>query len=370
MANRVLGLINCFNTPELGPLTRRRTIASTTFLGRYSFVDFPLSCFTNSGVNSIGLLCQKHIRSLSEHVGNGQYWLNNTKIGDFQVLYDEEHSKKPPYNTDINCIVENTKFIKKAEPDYVIITNPYIIFNVDYKELLRRHIESRSRITLLYSHCKELKESFIDQYKITVSERGKVTKFSLNKGNNNEGDVSLNTYIMDYEMFENIIEYTQGTSSLFNIQDTLNYLSPSVLIRGEKISGYVRCIDSLKHYLQYSTELLEYDVYHSLMGDTKFYTSTYDTVPAFYTSSASVKNSFIANGCIIKGKVVNSILGRAVHVGKNTVIKNSIISSYAKIDDDATIENAIIDKEANVTHIKEVKGSKDNPIYIERGDII
>lgn len=368
MANYVLGLINCFNTPELGPLTKRRNVASTSFLGRYAFIDFPLSCFTNSVVDSIGILCQKHIRSLTDHVENGLFWLNNTKIGEFQILYDEISSGA--YSTDINCMLENKRFFKKANPDYVIITNPYIIFNADYKELLRRHIESKSRITLLYTHAKGLKESFINQYKVNVSERGKVTKFELNKGNNNEGDVSLNTYIMDFEMFTNVIEYSQGTSSLFNIQDTLNYLSPSVLVRAEKISGYVRCFDSLKHYLEYSKELLTEELYSELFKDSKFYTNSYDTPPALYTTSASIKNSFIANGCIIEGKVINSVLGRSIHVGKDAIIKDSVIGSYANIDDGARVENAIIDKEANIVHIKEIKGTKENPVYIERGDTI
>lgn len=370
MSNRVLGLINCFNTPELGPLTKNRSIASTSFLGRYAFIDFPLSCFTNAGVNSIGILCQKHIRSLTDHVENGYFWLTNTKIGEFQVLYDELHPATGSYSTDINCMVENKKFFKKANPDYVIITNPYIIFNVDYKEMLRRHIESKSRITLLYTHAKKLKESFINQYKVNVSERGKITKFELNKGNNTEGDVSLGTYIMDYEMFKNIIDYSLGTSSLFNIQDTLNYLSPSVLVRAEKVTGYVRCFDSLKHYLEYSKELLDQDVYSTLFKDSKILTNSYDTPPALYTPSASIKNSFIANGCIIEGKVINSVLGRSIHVGKDAIIKDSVICSYASIDDESRIENAIIDKEANIVHIKEIKGNKDNPIYIQRGDIV
>lgn len=370
MSNRVLGLVNCFNLPELGPITKRRSIASTTFLGRYSFIDIPLSCFANSKINLIGVLCQKHIRSLSEHVTNGVQWLSNTKRGSFQVLYDEIHSKELSYSTDINCICENKKFFKKANPDYVIITSPYIIFNVDYKELLKRHIESQSRITLLYTHTRGLKNSFINQYKVEISPRGKISKFELNKGNNDEGDVSLNTYIMDYEMFENIIEYSHGASSMFNLQDTLNYLSPSVLVRAEKVTGYVRCFDSLSHYLEYSKELFDYDTYMSLFKDSKVFTNSYDTPPAYYYPTAQIKNSFIANGCKIEGKVINSIIGRNVRIGKNAVIKDSIIFSYANIAEDSCIENTIIDKDVNVLHIKELKGTSDNPIYIERGDTI
>ena len=59
-----------------------------------------------------------------------------------------------------------------------------------------------------------------------------------------------------------------------------------------------------------------------------------------------------------------------MRIGKNAVIKDSIIFSYANIAEDSCIENTIIDKDVNVLHIKELKGTSDNPIYIERGDTI
>ena len=68
MAYKVLGLVDCFNNPSFGPLTQHRGMASTGFLGRYGSIDFPLSNFMNSGVETIGVLCQNHIRSLSRHV--------------------------------------------------------------------------------------------------------------------------------------------------------------------------------------------------------------------------------------------------------------------------------------------------------------
>ena len=106
MSTKVVGLVDCFNLPTFGPLTKHRLRASTVFLGRYCYIDFPLSNFRNSGIPSIGILCPGHIRSLSRHVGNGRSWIGNTKIGDFQVLYDEPRISSPGYNTDIACIQE------------------------------------------------------------------------------------------------------------------------------------------------------------------------------------------------------------------------------------------------------------------------
>ena len=89
---KILGLINCYNTVGLGPMTEKRNIASTLFLGRYAFIDIPLSNFYNSGINDIGILVKDNLRSLLKHLVRS--WSSNTKLGNFSILYDEANLGK------------------------------------------------------------------------------------------------------------------------------------------------------------------------------------------------------------------------------------------------------------------------------------
>lgn len=371
MSCKVLGLIDCYNNPNFGPMTKHRAIASTSFLGRYAFIDFPLSNFTNSGISSFGVLCQNHIRSLSRHVESGRAWTINTKIGDFQVLYDEPNARNPGYSTDVANLTENNWYLKQINPDYVILTPAHVIYQADFDALLKDHIHSGARVSLLYSHQVGLKNHFINAKKIFLSNKGMVTKLELNRGDVDEGDISLGTMIMDFPMLMSLIDYAKGTSSFFNISDALNYFNTANFVRGVKINGYVRSFDSLSHYLQYSLELLDDKIFNQLFKeDWPIYTKSYDTPPVLYKTGAKVSNSYIANGSIIEGTVINSILGRGVYVKKGAVLKNAVIGSDAIIDENTHIENAIVDKEAQVLHIAEVQGTLDDPLYIARGDIV
>ncbi|MCI1735404.1 MAG: glucose-1-phosphate adenylyltransferase subunit GlgD [Bacilli bacterium] len=371
MARKVLGLVDCYNNPNFGPMTKHRAIASTSFLGRYAFIDFPLSNFTNSGIEYFGVLCQNHIRSLSRHVGSGRAWTSNTKIGEFGVLYDEPNVQIPGYNTDVSNLEENMWFLKQISPDYVILTPAHMIYEADFNQLLEDHIASGARISVLYTHQTGLKSHFINARKIYVTEHGKITKTEVNKGDTDEGDISLGALIMDYQMLLSMMDYAKGTSSFFNISDTLNYLAPTTFVRAVPVSGYVRSFDSLSHYLKYSLELLDEATFHDLFHENwPIFTKTYDTPPVLYKSGSHVENSYIANGSIIEGTVINSILGRGVRVKKGVVIKNSVIGSDAVIDENTHIEAAVVDKEAQVLHISEVMGSLDDPLYIARGDIV
>ncbi|MFA6829934.1 MAG: glucose-1-phosphate adenylyltransferase subunit GlgD [Bacilli bacterium] len=371
MAYKVLGLIDCYNNLDFGPMTKHRSIASTSFLGRYAFVDFALSNFTNSNIENFGILCKNHIRSLSRHVGNGRAWTGNTKLGDFAVLYDEPNVQVPGYNTDVANLTENSWFLKQINPDYVIVTAPNVVFEANYAQLLQEHIDSGARISVLYSHQTGLKSHFLNQKKIYLNDKGRITRTEVNRGDVDEGDISLNTLILDYPMLCSIMEYAQGTSSFFGISETLNYLFATTFVRAVPVKGYVRSFDSLAHYLQYSLELLDEETFYSLFKpEWPIFTKSYDTPPALYKEGSKVENSYIANGCIIEGTVINSILGRDVRVRKGVVIKNAVIGSNALIDENTHIENAIVDKEAQVIHISEVKGSLEDPLYIARGDLV
>ena len=63
-------------------------------------------------------------------------------------------------------------------------------------------------------------------------------------------------------------------------------------------------------------DLLNYDVRRELFGTHPVYTKTRDEVPAIYRSGAEVKNSLVADGCVIEGTVENCVLFRGVHVGR------------------------------------------------------
>ena len=64
---------------RLAPLTDQRAKPSVPFGGKYRIIDFVLSNFVNSGINSIFVLTQFKSQSLMEHIING--WnISNTQV--------------------------------------------------------------------------------------------------------------------------------------------------------------------------------------------------------------------------------------------------------------------------------------------------
>lgn len=77
-----------------------------------------------------------------------------------------------------------------------------------------------------------------------------------------------------------------------------------------------------------------------------------------------VSNSLIANGCIIEGRVENSILFRRVRVGRNAVIRNSIIMQHSVIGEDAELDYVVCDKNSVIQPEAVLKRTADDLLCI------
>ena len=118
-------------------------------------------------------------------------------------------------------------------------------------------------------------------------------------------------------------------------------------------------------------DILQPEVWEELfMGENSIYTKVKDEVPVQYKETAEVRNSLVANGCIIRGEVENSILFRGVTVGKDVKIKNSIIMQKGDIQDGSLVENVICDKNVTISKDKWLKGAPNYPLIVTKNVVI
>lgn len=366
MNNKVLGILNLYDSPSLGSLTRSRTLGSTSFLGRFAIMDFALSNFTNSHIDEINVLIKDNFRSVAKHVGTLKTWVNNTKIGRQNLLINEKGIKDPKYNSDLNALRENDWILYDAQADYVVITPAHILMSINFRDVLDFHIQNEADVTVVYKEIDDADKSFLSSTVLTV-EDNIITKSVKNKGDKKHANVSLRTYILSRETFFkwlNHRDYKDATSLRMLLENVIDEQEEKVV--GYKYEGYARCIDSLEKFVEVSFEFFDIEIADSVFRkDWPIYTCSRNTKPTLYGPKSKVKNSFIANGANINGKVTDSIISRYVEVGQNADIRRSIVLTSCKIAKGVKVENAVIDKYAIIEN--DVIGQEDAPIYISQG---
>jgi glucose-1-phosphate adenylyltransferase len=368
----VMGIINLHdNDNGIKELTNHRPIAAIPFLGRYRIIDFVLSSMVNSGVLNVGVFIQEKPRPLTEHIGSGEAWdLNRKKDGLF-LFYPYYNSSNSLYMTEMKSFRDNIDYIENSRQKYVIIAPSYMISNIDYREAVSYHKNSKADITVIHKKVNDAKENFLGCDALEIDEEGKVIGVKKNKGDNNNKNISMEMYIMKKEYLLNLINKASELSALYSLKDTVLYFHKEININAFEYKGYLECINSVSAYFNKSLELLNTEKSQELFIDNHpIYTITKDNAPTKYGSESKVSNSFIANGAVIEGSVENSIIFRGVHIGKGAVVKNCILMSKCHIGDDVHMENAIADKNTRISRVKNVVGNYGEPIILEKNSIV
>ena len=363
---KVVGYVNLYDSPSLGGLTKNRTPASTSFVGRFALIDFALSNFANANINDINILVKDNFRSVAKHCGSLKAWASNTKIGKQNYLINERGIADADYNSDLNALRENDWVLFDTNADYIVIQPAHILTKINIADFVRAHEKSGADITMAYTKIDDADKSFLTSTVLEL-DGDKVLSSISNNGKEKSAAVSLRTYVFSREFFEFIIRHKDFKHAL-SLRALLSELinEHKCDIRAYEYKGYARCFDSLEHFVEYSFELFDPKVARKLFDKIdKSYTISRNTPPASYGEHAEVKESFIANGAFVDGKVEHSIISRYVKVEEGAKIKNSIILTRCLIKKGAVIENAVIDKYSTISG--EVKGSPDEHLYLKQG---
>ena len=359
------------NNVNVEGLQDYRALGAISFLGRYRLIDFPLSNMTNSGIDNIQLFVNENPRSIVGHVGTGRHYNINSKRGELNVLFSDEGTNSI-YNHDIAAFNANRAEIEDMPQKYVVIATNYMVYSIDYNDVIDAHVNSGADITMVYKTVDNAKDEFIGCDTLVLNRQKGVSTIEKNRGNYKTRNISLESYVMSKEMFLALIDQAVNTSSLYTMSDMLNDACTFLDVRGYEYTGYLAAINTFENYYKANMELLNNaDLRKQLFkNDWPVYTKTNDSCPTRYSANGSAVASFVSNGCTIHGTVENSIIGRGVIIGEGSVIKNCIFCPDTVIGDGVTMEYVVSDKHVTVANVKEVCGSADKVAYIKRNDKI
>lgn len=349
-----------------------RPINAFSFLGRYRIIDFPLSSFSNSGIERIQVYAtNENPRSLAEHIGSGRIYNINSKRGLLQMMFSKEDFLNDVYNTDIKAYMDNISIIERMHQPYVIITPGYMVFKQDYEQLLEEHVKTGADITLLYHKVNNANTSYRNCFTLNLNRQKGVKSIEMNNGCTVDRNIFMDTYVMSKDLFIQLLYDAKVISSIYRMVDIVNSKCEELDIRSVQHKGYFAAITDFKSYYDSNMELLDYDISSEMFSDEwPIYTRTTDSCPVRYINGSSIKNSMVANGCLIEGKVENSVIGRGVEIRKGAVVKNCIVMGHSIIDAGVHIEYQVVDKWAKITNIKQLLAPSDKPGYIKRLDTI
>ncbi len=355
---------------RLGILTSKVAKPAVSFGGKYRIIDFPLSNCINSGVDTVGVLTQYQPLRLNTHIGIGIPWDLDRNIGGVTVLPPYEKTGNSEWYTGTaNAIYQNMDYMETFHPEYVLILSGDHIYKMDYEVMLDFHKANNADVTLAAMPV-PLEEAKRFGIVITDEDR-KIVDFEEKPENPRSNLASMGIYIFNWKVLKQALIAKAEQPAL----DFGKHIIPYCHENGGRLfayeyNGYWKDVGTLNSYWEANMELIdiipEFNLYEEYW---KIYTKSDILPPQYISGDSVVEKCIIGEGANIYGRIYNSVIGCGVTIGKNTVVRDSIIMNEVVVGDNCELNKAIIAENVEIrdnVHLgvgEEVVNETDPHIY-------
>ena len=312
-----LGVIFANTYDNLVPeLVAERSMASIPFGGRYRLIDFTLSSMANAGIDNVSVIVRKNYHSLKER--------------------------------------------------YVILSDSYIAMNFDFGSLIDAHVASGADVTMVYNRAPIPEGARSDNYTIRIDETGRVQEILSNDYRMGEQNLAMNIYVIERESLIHLIHDAAVRGLVYFERDILARNLKLLNVQAYEFKGYAARVSDMKSYFDENMRLLQDGSMDALFGPAPIYTKIRDDNPTRYVAGSSVKNSLLADGCVIEGTVENCVLFRGCQVKKGAVVKNCVLMQDTVVETDCGVEYVVTDKNVHITAGKKLAGTDTFPVFVAK----
>ncbi len=370
---------------RLYPLTHERSKPAVPLAGKYRIVDIPISNCINSGLNRIYVLTQFNSASLHRHISQS-YKFDHFSGGFVEIMAAEQTPNTQTwYQGTADAVRKNLIHLLNHRFKYVLILSGDQLYRMDFREILNKHIEKQSDVTIATLPVeREPARAFgileiNDDHKITrfvekpkeddVLDTLKIEKdwyedLGISEGRDELFLASMGIYVFNRDV---IVDLLEGDETDFG-----KHIIPGAIenrkVYSHVFEGYWEDIGTIRSFfdanLDSCKDLPQFDFYDM---NAPVYTHP-RFLPASKTNGAKFDHVVLSDGCIIDdASITNTLIGVRSKVGAGTELNRVVYfgADYYESEDsmqrakvegkppigigkNCKIDNAIIDKNARI----------------------
>jgi len=367
-----MGVIIASNL-NIPPLTDVRSASALPIAGGYRIIDFVISDMATAGIQNIGVATEVNYSSLMDHIKSGTPWDLNRKDRGLTLL-PPNFANKNFYEIrgDLDILTGIREFLRRASETYVVLSLGNNIYNIDFREVIKEHIDKQADITIIYKDMKNVDQTELSRFTLLeIDEEQGVTDIEVCPYYPKWTCASADVFVMEKALLESIVDECSSKGNHDFVKDAIAKKMSGLRVYGFEHKGYLDKIDSMVSYFNNNMKFLDADMQKEMLhSNLPIYTKNRDLPPTKYGKDAVVENSYIADGCNIYGTVINSVLSGGVTVKEGAVVKNSVLMQGVTVEEEAHLEYAVLDKTVRVSANKTLIGQDSYPLPVAKGTVI
>lgn len=342
---------------RLFPLTKIRAKPAVPLAAKYRLIDIPISNCVNSGINRIYVLTQFLSVSLHKHIRQ-TYRFDQFSGGFVELLAAQqtmEGGSTDWYEGTADAVRKNLRYLDHKDLKYVLILSGDQLYRMDYRDMLKTHIESGAEVTIaaIPVHSSAAKSLGV----MRCDDSGRVQGFLEKPQTEEEIDMvrtdpkwidgkgidargrdclaSMGLYIFNRDLLFDVLNKT-------DYSDFGKEVFPAA-VRSRRVQvhlfdDYWEDIGTIKAFYEANLQLARPNPPFDLVSPAAPVYSRARFLPPSLMEGAQISNSLIADGCRIgKGATIeNSIIGLRCVIGEGVTIRNTVLmgADYHETDEE------------------------------------
>ena len=331
---------------RLHDLTQKVAKPAVSYGGKYRIIDFPLSNCANSGIDVVGVLTQYESILLNSYVAAGRRWGLDAKDSGVYVLPPREKSDAnlDVYRGTADAISQNIDFIDTYSPEYLLILSGDHIYKMNYARMLAFHKKSKADATIAVIEV-PMKEA--SRFGImNTDETGRIVEFEEKPEHPKSNLASMGIYIFNWKLLRKTLlaDMKNADSS----HDFGKDIIPAILNDEKKLcaykyKGYWKDVGTIDSLWEANMDLLDKNNALDLNDPAwKIYTEDVTALPQYIGADAVVDRAFITQGCVVNGKVKNSVLFTGAKVAEGAQVIDSVLMPGAEVAEGAVVTRTLV----------------------------
>jgi glucose-1-phosphate adenylyltransferase len=370
---------------RLFPLTKERSKPAVPLGGKYRLIDIPVSNCINSDMIKIYVLTQFNSASLNHHISR-TYRFSGFSDGFVEILAAEQTPENPNwFQGTADAVRQNLRHFSDPQTNLILILSGDHLYRMDYREFVRRHLETNADVTVSVTPVPEIEASSFGLLKtdddgriIEFSEKPKgaflppmrvdTTAFGLTAEEAEERPylASMGIYIFNKAILAKLL-----------MEDELRFdfgreVLPAAIkehnVQAYLFNGYWEDIGTISAFYRANLDMTGVLPKFNLFDSRAPIYTRPRFLPGTKMRGCEISDSIISEGCIINDSFIDqSIIGIRCRIGGGTRIENALImgsdyyQSLGELDRDrrgdmpwigigegTSIRKAIVDKNCRI----------------------
>lgn len=330
---------------RLDVLTAGRAKPSLPVGGSYRLIDVMLSNAAHSGLRDVWVVQQYEPHLLNDHLAGGRPWDLDRSRGGLRVLppYQGEHGEGfAEGNAD--ALARQARLIAAFDPEVVLVASADHLTTMDLAAVAEAHRRRRAHLTVVTTELARTQDPTRHAL-VDVGAKGRVTGLHDKPDDPPHRTAATEVFAYDPAVLLDTLARLERRDE--PIGDYGEALVPEIVDGGRAFAlaheGHWRDLGTPEAYLDSQLELLRPRPPLRLDDPAwPILSAAVPRSPARIERTARIDGSWISSGAVVRGTVVDSVIGPGVVVEAGAEVRRSVLMEDARVGRGASVARAVL----------------------------